>query len=631
MTPKSLKVSTLYRSYQFDRAAIDEGTRTAKLAFSSEEPVERFFGYEVLDHSPAAVRMHRLTDGGPVLVDHDPRDHVGTVEQATIDGDRKGRALVRFGRGARAEEIWRDVVDGIRKHVSVGYRVHRMKPEEASDGKEKYRVVDWEPIELSITSTPADATVGIGRNAEPATLYEVQIEQGATMNTQDEKPNVAPAPAPQPAVDIKMIENAARARELERVQSLDKMGRDFKEFGGEEFARQCIAEGKTTEHLQSMLLEKVGKRQAPNLGEIGLGDREKREFRITRLVTALCNPTDKRAQQAAAFEFECSQAALQAEGRSLRGGAQVCIPYDVLAYAKRDLLAGTTTLGGYTVGTDTLGASFVDLLKNRTFAIQAGATVLSGLQGHVAIPTLATSATAYWVAENTAPTEGAMNFGQLTMTPKMLGAWVDISRRLAVQSTIDVENFVRGELASQLAVELDRVILNGAGTGSEPLGILASTSVGTTTAGANGLAPTWQHFVDLETLVANNNADRGAMAYFTNPKVRGKAKTVVKSTSAVAGFIWENTPSPINGYPVYVTNNVPSNLTKGTSTAICSAAVFGNWSDVIMGQWGGGVDLMVDPYTGSNAGTVRIVALTDVDVVIRRVGSFAYIKDLLTA
>jgi hypothetical protein len=136
--------------------------------------------------------------------------------------------------------------------------------------------------------------------------------------------------------------------------------------------------------------------------------------------------------------------------------------------------------------------------------------------------------------------------------------------------------------------------------------------------------------VDLETLVANNNADRGSLAYFVNSKVRGKLKTVTKSTSATVGFIWDNTDTPVNGYRTFVTNQVPSTLTKGTSSSICSAALFGAWQDVVLGQWGGGIDLQVDPFTGSNAGTMRVVALTDVDVLIRRPGSFAYIKDLLT-
>jgi HK97 family phage major capsid protein len=228
------------------------------------------------------------------------------------------------------------------------------------------------------------------------------------------------------------------------------------------------------------------------------------------------------------------------------------------------------------------------------------------------------------VAEGTAPTEGAIVFGQVTMSPKTVGAWVDFSRKLMLQSSIDVESMVRNDLYGQVATEIDRAALNGAGTGSEPSGILASTSVGTSTIGAQGGDPTWASIVELESLVAAGNADQGALGYFFNSKTRGKLKTIVKSTSAVAGFIWE-ADNTVNGYRTFVTNQLPSNLTKGTTTGR-SAAIFGNWQDVMIGQWGG-LDLLVDPYTASNTGTVRVVALQDVDVAIRRAASFAIAKD----
>ncbi|MCP4828685.1 MAG: phage major capsid protein, partial [Proteobacteria bacterium] len=137
------------RAFTIERdSAIDEAERTVELAFSSEEPYERHFGTEILDHSPESIQLGRMTDGAPVLVDHDPTDHVGVVESVSVDGDRRGRAIVRFGRGARATEIFNDVVDGIRRSISVGYKVLDMIMErEATDGKPPvYRVNKWEPL-----------------------------------------------------------------------------------------------------------------------------------------------------------------------------------------------------------------------------------------------------------------------------------------------------------------------------------------------------------------------------------------------------------------------------------------------------------------------------------------------------
>jgi hypothetical protein len=124
------------------------------------------------------------------------------------------------------------------------------------------------------------------------------------------------------------------------------------------------------------------------------------------------------------------------------------------------------------------------------------------------------------------------------------------------------------------------------------------------------------------------NADVGTLAYLTNAKVRGKLKGTSK-VSGQNGFVWEAGNTPLNGYRCGVTNAVPSNLTKGTGTNL-SAILFGNFADLVIGMWGT-LDLMVDPYTGSTAGTVRVVALQDVDVAVRHVESFATMVDAVTA
>lgn len=140
----------------------DDDARTVELSFSSEEPVARWEGLEILDHAPGSIRTERLQNGAPLLMDHNTRDQIGVVESVKFGSDRKGRAVVRFSRSTRADDIYRDVVDGIRVNVSVGYLIHETRKE----GEDSYRVTDWEPYEISIVSVPADATVGVGRAAD---------------------------------------------------------------------------------------------------------------------------------------------------------------------------------------------------------------------------------------------------------------------------------------------------------------------------------------------------------------------------------------------------------------------------------------------------------------------------------
>ena len=172
---RKLKTGTLHRAATFERASVDEQARTVELAFSSEAPVARWFGAEVLDHSPASIRMDRIRNSGPVLLDHDTSRHIGVVQSVEIGQDRVGRAVVRFGKSAAAQEAFQDVVDGIRQHISVGYRVHKMVLERKEEDEETCRATDWEPLEISLVAVPADATVGVGRAAPEPDAFETEI------------------------------------------------------------------------------------------------------------------------------------------------------------------------------------------------------------------------------------------------------------------------------------------------------------------------------------------------------------------------------------------------------------------------------------------------------------------------
>lgn len=620
---KRKQVGKLSRSVTIERDGSGDA-EVFRASISSEEPYGRWFGTEILDHSPGSVDLSRAADGLPLLWGHDGQTRgtvIGRVENLRIE-DKRLRGDLRFYSTPASQEVRTIVTEGHRE-MSVGYSVERMKLVEAGkDGTpDTYRVTKWTPMEASIVGVPADATVGVGRDAKEAADAVVELPDPEPVS----EPQAAEAAEPVKSHEGEIRMEQQQAPAADHVADIIKLGEKYTQLGGDKVAQEYLRSGrKDLVEFQTMLLERIGTKGSETASDLGMSQAERSRFSVVRLVRALANPSDRAAREAAAFEFEASEAALKAQGRGLRGNAQATIPLDVLYHAQRDLIVATSTMGGYTVGTDMMGGSFIDVLRNNTYVVAAGATVLSGLNGAIAIPSKTSGATSYWVAEGTAPTEGAIVFGQVTMSPKTVGAWVDFSRKLMLQSSISVESMVRNDLYASLGLEIDRASLNGAGTGSEPSGILASTSVGTSTIGAQGGAPTWASIVELETLVAAGNADRGRTAYFFNSKTRGKLKTIVKSTSAVAGFIWES-DNTVNGYQTYVTNQLPSNLTKGTTTGQ-SAAIFGNWQDLMIGQWGG-LDLLVDPYTASNTGTVRVVALQDVDIAIRRAASFAVAKD----
>lgn len=585
-----------------NKASIDEEKRTVEVAFSSEDPYLRGFGYEILDHSPESIRLGRLEDGGAVLVDHDARDHVGVIEKVSIDGDRMGRATLRFGRSQRAQEIFTDVVDGIRKSISVGYRVHSMTLEkERSDDEPVYRVDDWEPFEVSFVAIPADATVGVGRSAEMKESEEaIMPEENKVLET---KAQDAPAVVVD-KVDVAAERDAARKDELARIREIEAIG---KQFDCKELADEYTSKGHGVEQFRQAVLADIAKKNDAGPGaipELGLSERDVERYSFVRAMAALANPDNRRLREAAAFEFEVSEAAQEASGRRSMG---FMVSPDVL---KRDLSVGTATAGGHTVETELGG--LIDILRNRSVINQVGATMLTGLQGNVAFPRQTGAATGYWVAEGGAPTESQQTFDQVPLSPKTFGAFTEYTRQLLLQSSIDVEGFVRNDLARVLALGIDLAALYGTGSSNQPTGVSQQSGINSPTsfAGAN---PTFAEVVTMETEVAVDNADEGALAYVCRPDMRGYFKSTEKFSST-GMTIWEP-GNTVNGYGC----GVSSQVTAGD-------LFFGNWNDLMIGMWGG-LDIMVNPYALDTSGGVRIVALQSMDIAVRHPVSFAFNND----
>lgn len=599
------------RALQVERAAINEEARTASLAFASETPYERYWGVEILDITPQAMRQSRLRTGANLLVDHDSRDVVGVIESVEIGADRVARAVVRFGKSARAEEVWQDVRDGIRRNVSVGYMIHKAQLVEERDGVETFRVTDWEPFEVSLVSVPADPTVGVGRSLQSS------LDAGPDADPTATAPAAA-APTPTTPSKEHSIVSDVNVDARNHAAEISKIAKGLP--GGAEMAMDAIQRGLTTEQFQAEALAKLA--TAPvRTADVGMSKTEVKRYSLMRALNALANPNDVNAQRAAAFERECSDAVASKMGKSARG---FYLPHDV---QKRDLVVGTASAGGNLVATDLMAGDFISLLRNAMVVMGMGTRMLTGLQGNVAIPRQTGAGTAYWVAESNAPTESQQAFDQVTMSPKTVGAFTDISRKLLAQSSLDVEALVQQDLATVLGLAIQQAAINGTGASNQPSGLLTLITP-SVAGGTDGLAPTWAHIVELESDVSVANADVGTLSYLTNAKVRGKLKGTSK-VSGQNGFVWDGGDTPLNGYRAAVTNAVPSNLTKGSGSNL-SAIIFGNWSDLLIGMWGT-LDLMVDPYSLSTAGSVRVVALQDVDVAVRHAESFATMVDAITA
>ena len=590
---RKASIEVNHRSMSLDASPINEDKRTVRIAISSEEPVERSFGNEVLEHTEEAVDLSFLASGrAPLLLDHDPEKQIGVIESVDLDGSaRRLRATVRFGKGALANEAFTDVLDGIRANISVGYSIKKM--ERDSKRSNTYVAKSWRPVEASLVSIPADVTVGVGRSSEPSkeptiTNDKIEVNLMSEVNT----------------VDVADVEAQARKAAQKNASQIIELGQRHSRT---ELAQRAISEGKSIEEFRGELLEVIGSEAAVKAEEIGMTQKEVKRFSLMRAIHALANPTDRRAQEAAAFEFECSRAAAEQYGATAQG---IMLPREVLRNWKRDLNSSDDAA---LFTDDFRGGDFIDVLRNASSVMQAGARMLNGLSGDVKIPRKSAASTAAWIAtEGGASSESEMTVGSVSMTPKSLGAYTDITRQLMIQSSLDVESLVRDDLAQALATAIDKAGLEGTGASGQPTGVLSTSGVNTVTAFA-AANPTFAEVVTLETAVAEDNALMGSLAYILPAGMYGALKTTEKA-SGTAQFVVEPGGS-INGYRGIVSNQ-----------ATAGNLYFGNFDDLLIGFFGG-LDIIVDPYTNSTSGTVRVVALQSCDVAVRHAVSFAFGND----
>ena len=576
---------TLKRSLSTEFRSEEEG-RMLEFPFASEAPVERYYGTEILKMDEKSMDLTRLNDGAPLLYQHDADRIVGVVQRAYIK-NKRAYARVKLANNELGREMQELIKDGIIRNVSFGYKINSMEADE-STSPVTYRATNFQPFEISLVTVPADASVGIGRafyhneGVETASAVQ-QTTNGVT--TVDQTLNIEA---------IRAEAAQAKAKEMADMIALGQRTKNV------DMAQEFIANSRSLDELRSALLEKMGVEEKPlnpKDAEIGMSEKERRDFSFIRAINALAHPNSREAQKAAGFELEVSRAAQEKSGKEARG---ILIPADVLGYGRRDLTVGSASAGGDLVATDLMSDSFIDLLRKALVLQTAGATVMTGLQGMVALPRQSGGATVYHVAESGSITESQLTVDQVTMQPRTIGALTDYSRRLLLQSSIDIENLVRRDLAQQIAIEVENQAINGTGASSYPLGFLNVTGINT----ESGYT-TFADYVNAEAALSTDNALLGSLGYMMNSALRGTLKTTEKSaTGTNANFIYE-ADNTINGYPAYVSNSMPNNT-----------AVFANFSDILIGFWSG-LDIMVDPYTGSASGTVRVVAMQDYDVAIR--------------
>ena len=529
--------------------------------------------YEVLGHNEGEVDTRRMKDG-LVIQDTHWGDQVGIMRNPEIKDGKIG-GVVEFGSGERSQEIMRDALAGIRRNMSVGYRVLKFqRVGTADDGYPIYRAVKWQPYEASFVNVPADTEVGVGRSLD-ATSNPGEAEADAPTATTKGNTTME---------ETKVETPVAAGATAEEVRSIVKESVDA--LRAELTKKPEMPEAKRVAQFDESEKKEIGKR-----------------YDILKAIRALASKN----MNEAGYEREISEEIAHRTGREAQG---LFVPDCIF------MRAMDKTAAGGLVATDTLFGEMIDALVAETVLGRAGAATLSGLVGDIAIPK-GSAATAYWVsAEGGDATETTPGVTQVTGSPHTIGAYTDITRKLLLQSGISAQNFVMEALRGALARGIDAAGFAGSGSSGQPLGI--EGVVGVQSVSMTPGSPTKANMVEFwQKLITANVA--GRKAYIGSPAVKGLlCRTIDYTTVSDANGIAAVTSGHylceddrVEGYDFFMSN-------------LCNAKklYFGDWSNLVLAFWSG-IDLTVDTMSLSKSGGVRVVALQDMDIIVRHPEAFA--------
>jgi HK97 family phage major capsid protein len=616
--------------------AIEDGIR---FTFSSESPVERWFGSEVLSHAPGAADLSRLNNRAVHLWNHDRDVVLGVVTGAEIGADRRGVVTTRWSpntneRGSQEWKRRQDVESGITSKVSFAYEVR-----DAMDmGDGKILVTKWAPLEVSTVSIPADDSVGHERQLQAsaadlvALTHELQRERPAAAPPEPEQSQPSSmeehVSAPPETMTVETQQDARSAAEVERerIKSINAICRHHGMPEG--MADDLVDAGASVDQAREQVLGKIGARsrelqpgglhvEADAL--IGMDQRDLKRYSMIKLLRHMAEPTNQSLRDAAGFELECHNAA---EAKADRAANGKWVPFDVVV-AKRDQTVGNFGKGGALVGTELLAGSFIDLLINQSALLQSGITTLAGLTGNVDIPRKTAASQHYWVGEDVDVTNSDATFGLISSTPKTIGVRVPVSRRSLIQTTPDIDTLVRQDMAERMALGVDSSGLYGTGSNAQPLGLRNVTGIGSVTlgGGASQVYPAnlgsgthdsgdWADYIDLRAACTAANVNVGSARYIMNAITEAGGMKTLRASAAGSDYIVSDAGT-IGRHPVLVSNQVQTN-----------DVFYGVFSDLVLATWSG-LDIVVDPSTQSAKRQVIYTVMQDLDWVCRRAASFA--------
>ena len=619
--------------------------RVVRCSISSETPYTRYMAdpesgewvkaLEVLGHKPEEIDDTRMRDGLVIQNTH-YGEQIGIMDKPEVK-DGKIVGTIRFGHSQKARDIEADALDGIKRNMSVGYIVNEYKRDGVDEktGLPIFRVTNWTPYEASFVNVPADTNIGVGRAEADETITRTAAKPAAESTNKKgiqimDKPTTAGYTAEQ-KTKIREMASAAHVSG-EEVADILTSERSFEEIREELLNRR--------EKYLAELAKKPAKPAEEARAVIDEGDkakiRQKYDFaKVLRYYAEVAE--SKYSSIDIGFEREVSDELAKQTGRAVQG---ILLPDFIGNRAAANANDGGLTLGTPAYNTDTaaggiagiggagknvietllLAGQFIEaLVVALVLREQLGAEVLTGLVGNVAIPK-GGSISGGWVTEGQNAPKKNPTLGQITAMPHTYGAYVDITRKLLLQSSFDVQAKILQWLMYACANGLESAAFQGTGADGQPKGLCTAL-----TGMAWGNAPTFDKIVDLIAAAKIANSYKPSMKFVGDAGVWAKlaktrdyevltdgAASDAKNVGAIGGSVrlLDTATNKLIGRDFVEANLMPA-----------KKLLFGDFTQLTVCLWSG-TDIIVDPYANSTNGGLRLVALQDSDILIKRSESF---------
>lgn len=301
---------------------------------------------------------------------------------------------------------------------------------------------------------------------------------------------------------------------------------------------------------------------------------------------------------------------------------------------KRTMTAATDADGGFLIPTEKI--DWFDALFAYSVLDKLGIQKLTGLSANTDIPGFSSAVVSGWAnGETGTQSPDDPTVVNRALRPKLLYGATNISKRLAIQTNRSVDQMIMMDIMASMAQTLQAAVINGSGSSGQPTGILNTSGIQSVAMGTNGAALSFAKALELWAAIAQANSNMDNFKWLTNPLVHGKALQTSTDTGSGAMIVTYNnnfggSPNAIANYPLFSTSSVPSTLTKGSSGAVCSALIGGDFSQVVVGQFGG-VELIVDNISQARSGFTALTINQFVDVVVKQPAALGAIVDITTA